>query len=147
MWFGQGLLKSDTILESPLGSVRTLSTPRNGNGTGPDQTGSEGSNVLIVGKLWLSERSLFCLPIPAWFRCSMGTTFKPVQPPPKPVPTRFLLTRPKIKNMWFGQGFQNPPNSSRKKSAQLGPGQLPVRRPDQTPLGTWYRTGEDRKGK
>ena len=93
---------------------------------------------LVAKKKWL-----FCLRITTGFRCSIGVTFKTVQRLPAPKPTIFLLTHPKLKNMCFGQGYQNPPNPIRKKSAQLGRGQLPVRRPDQTHQIFGHRMGED----
>ena len=89
------------------------------------------------------ERATLSLRILTCFRCSIGVTFKTVQRLPAPKPTIFLLTHPKLKNMCFGQGYQNPPNPIRKKSAQLGRGQLPVRRPDQTHQIFGHRMGED----
>ena len=69
------------------------------------------------------ERATLSLRILTCFRCSIGAPFKTVQRLPAPKPTKFLLTHPKLKNIRFGQGFQNPSNPIREKSSRLGRGQ------------------------
>ena len=95
------------------------------------------------GVVTSKKSDFFAFGSPPVLRYSIGTTFNIFWRSPGPVPTRFLLSKPKLKYMQNYQGFQNPPNPIRKKSAQLGRGQLPVRRPDQTHQLFGHRMGED----